>query len=201
MIYLYGVCTTPGPAIDDAGVEGAPVITLAGGDLSAVCSRVPAPPRADARALLDHGRIVEAILARTTVLPVRFGCVQDDEDAVRALLARRRDAFLDALAAVDGCVEFSVRARWPAPAATASTGRAYLADRMAARGCGDAVHKPLARQSRASTVQYGAQGLTAAYLVVREAQPAFTTALTAVNREPLDLSCTGPWPPYSFVDA
>jgi hypothetical protein len=66
------------------------------------------------------------------------------------------------------------------------------------------VHEPLARGARAETVaQVNRPGelLRAAYLVDRGAARAFSARVAKIQEESprLRISCTGPWPPYSFV--
>jgi hypothetical protein len=93
----------------------------------------------------------------------------------------------------------------PSPSGTAwlmdrlETGRRE--DRLAA-----AVHEPLAALSAASArraARAPGEVLRAAYLVDRGSLAGFGDALNQMQRTLPEVAvvCTGPWPPYSFVDA
>jgi hypothetical protein len=100
--------------------------------------------------------------------------------------------------------------------APASRGRAYLMTRLAEEqrarverqqaGAQVAeIHVPLARLAVNSVQQMLVTPrllLTAAYLVERDQVEVFRQAVAALSDAHPDLSllCTGPWPPYNFVD-
>lgn len=194
MIGVYAITHAPAP---DVGVS-----SLAAGRLAAVFSPLDAPPEPTPDALWAHERVVEQVMAVQPVLPVQFGMTLASERALGDLLSERRAAFEELLATVDGCVELSVRVRWtPAPTAAAESGRQYLEDRLEERRSADEVHRPLAALARSSTTRSEPGLLAAAYLVPADAVRPFTGRLETMRDEhpALDFSCTGPWPPYSFV--
>lgn len=194
MICVYAITRAPAPDID--------VHSVARGGLAAIFSSVEAAPEPTPDALLAHERVVEQVMAVQPVLPVQFGMTLADEGALAGLLDERRAAFEESLASVDGCVELSVRVRWtPSETAATGSGREYLADRFEERRRADEVHRPLAGLARSSTSRSEPGLLAAAYLVPAEAVGPFTGRLEAIRDEhpALDFSCTGPWPPYSFV--
>lgn len=145
------------------GVAGAPVRLVpegAGSALSAAVSSVPAHDfREDAlrRHLEDldwletvaraHHTVIEALAARTTVLPLRLATVYLDDGRVGAMLREEADAFSDALERLAGHLEWGVKiyvepqpdplaTDAPAMADTAdglSPGRAYLRARRSQR--------------------------------------------------------------------
>jgi hypothetical protein len=66
------------------------------------------------------------------------------------------------------------------------------------------VHEPLAGFARAATVARANRAgelLRAAYLVDREATERLSSRVREIQEEnpQLRITCTGPWPPYSFV--
>jgi len=203
MIYVYAISEAPA-AVEADGICGAPARSLQAGALAAVISTLEEPPTAEAPALLAHEGVVEAVMAAQPVLPVQFGMTFAEEAEVTALLERRQDAFGELLREVRGCVELSVRVRWspPEPAA-AESGRDYLQDRRHERRRADVVHQPLAALARSSTSRSEPGLLAAAYLVPAADVGPFTGRLETIRDEhpDLDFSCTGPWPPYSFVGA
>jgi len=135
--------------------------------------------------LWDHEAVVEAVMQDGAVLPMRCGSVVDD---VEAFLASRRASLVAALSRVRGAVELGVR-----PAAddrdAPSSGTEYLMRRVAF----DRVHVPLSSLARASARRV--HGF--AYLVDAGAVDAFRSRVAALDPR---LVCTGPWPPYSFVE-
>ncbi len=81
------------------------------GDLAALVSDVERGPLMAARELRAHWRVLEEVAARTTVLPVRFGTVLDDDAAVVArFLAPRHDRLAAQLAELSGKVQVTVKA-------------------------------------------------------------------------------------------
>jgi hypothetical protein len=200
VIHLYAIAE-PGPAV--------PLPEVRDGELCGIYAREgdrePTP-----EALLRHERIVESLAARRTLLPVRFGTALEDEDELRALLESRAGEFAAALELVRGRVELGVRARYriarqdPRP----ESGRAFvaqkLARRRAAQDVADSLHAELA--GRASEAVARVLGdpepqFAGAYLVERSGVDGFRAQVDELRarRPSLDVVCTGPWPPYSFV--
>jgi len=101
---LPGVCLPL-----DADGHAVRVVTEQG--LAAAISEVPDPvPSASLGQLQAFVAVVENLHAMRTVLPMRYGCVLPTEGRVAALLRERGPEFADALDAVEGCAEMSVRA-------------------------------------------------------------------------------------------
>jgi Gas vesicle synthesis protein GvpL/GvpF len=115
--YVYGIL--PGDVELDAGVDGVGdppgEIRLArSGDLAALVSEVdPAKPLGTPEDLQAHQDILDSVITSSPVLPLRFGAVLADEDAVVAeLLEPNRDEFTAALEELDGRVEYVVKGRF-----------------------------------------------------------------------------------------
>ncbi|MBC3191401.1 GvpL/GvpF family gas vesicle protein [Pseudonocardia sp. C8] len=114
--YVYGVVAAGAeiPA-DLAAVGGAGEITLIDhGDLAAIVSDIPTDrPLGRPDDLKAHERVVDAVAAERTVLPMRFGgVVRDDRAVVSELLEPHHDFFADALRQLDGRVQFVVSGRY-----------------------------------------------------------------------------------------
>jgi hypothetical protein len=82
--------------------------------------------------LLAYERVVEAIHARRAVIPLRYGCVMENESAVLRLLENHRQEYWALLARLPGMTEMGIRVLWQAcpavpPASASSPGMAYLA--------------------------------------------------------------------------
>jgi len=198
VIYLYAITDRPGTPLPRG-----PLRELAAHGLAAVfAARTP-----------DSDPSVEALMHDRAVLPMRFGTCLRDEAAVHALLDDRRREFQRLLDDVRGRVELGVRIAGTPAVATAgqqpSTGAEYMAQRRGARREAEqiakAVHTPLARIADRSTTQHtrgGSDLMTASYLLPDDRIGRFTRRIQELQRAhpELALTCTGPWPPYSFVE-
>ena len=184
-----------------------------------------------------------------TVLPLRFGTICPDADALREILLLSTNELLNDLERVRGKVEIALRiadgdrsaelpdktlerdhvpSRQPAEAVRAilvasnddepsGRGAAYLRARLQHH------HSEMAREDSAKRLgQLLRQNLDAVLkdvvcappadasagyriscLVERDRVPAFADALIRFRADhpQFDVTCTGPWPPYSFVAA
>jgi hypothetical protein len=99
MTVVYGIVPAETP-LDGvpAGIGGAPVGRVVSGGLAALVSPVEGDElRATRRDLLSHSAVLERAIAAGPVLPLRFGIVLRDEDAVANELLEPRHAELTAL--------------------------------------------------------------------------------------------------------
>lgn len=214
MVYVYAV--TEGAA----GLAAGNVVGLADGEvrivsipgLAAIVSDHPggldSPSEDD---LWAHERVVERVMADRSVLPMRFGSLLADDEAVSALLTTRRAEFTSGLRRVAGAIELGVRVAWhPGGAAPgdSTSGSAYLQSlvdqRRRARALAERIDAPLARLARDSRQRLLLTDnlpLSGAYLVDRERLDAFKTEVAALDEQigQAEIMCTGPWPPYSFA--
>jgi hypothetical protein len=112
-VYVYGIApaadavpvTAPGVGAPEAGVR-----RIEHGELAALVSDVPPGPLTAARDLRAHWGVLEEAAERTTVLPVRFGTVMENDDAVvNEFLAGRHDRLAAQLAELAGKVQLTVK--------------------------------------------------------------------------------------------
>jgi hypothetical protein len=110
--YVYGVVPASAAPPARAGIGGAALETIASGGTAAIVSDVAAGDLEAGRAeLMIHAQVLEDALEKGVVLPMRFGVVMADSDAVRdRLLDRHSDALLAQLAELEGKVELHLRA-------------------------------------------------------------------------------------------
>jgi hypothetical protein len=226
VIWVYAIGDRPEvPSPPDAvGLAGAPVEGVREGELLAVLSRHDELPAVrGVEALWTHEHVVEGLMAQRAVLPMRFGSRLPGDAALRDALTTRQGELLAALDGVRGRVELAVRAMSAAgadrgdgaedaPAGAAEgrqTGREYLRAKLELRrradAAGVALHAPLAALAVAASRRPGqvpGELLRAAYLVERPVVAEFRAAAQRLQRKHRDAAvlCTGPWPPYSFVD-
>jgi hypothetical protein len=216
VIYAYGICEAQATEITEGrrGLGGARLRALRADALAAVYSRHrslrPRPSRDD---VLVHERVLEAVMERGPVLPLRFGTRLGSEQDLEAALRERCEELLPALDRVRGRVELGLRVlgAGPEPSSRAKqSGRDYLLDRLEAQRRAEAVarelHAPLAGLAVASRLRERMQPptvLVGSYLVAQDAVDGFRSHAEALaNRHPdLRVVVTGPWPPYSFTGA
>ncbi|URM92447.1 GvpL/GvpF family gas vesicle protein [Streptomyces sp. MRC013] len=112
--YVYGITRSSHPAlpekVDGVGDPPRPVRVLTHGGVAALVSDAPENLRPKRRDLLAHQNVLGAAGADGTVLPLRFGGVSPDDDAVLAVLREREEHYLERLQSLDGKVEYNVKA-------------------------------------------------------------------------------------------
>jgi Gas vesicle synthesis protein GvpL/GvpF len=110
---VYGIVPAKTP-LDGAppGIGGAPVGRVVSGGLAALVSPVEGDDlRATRRDLLSHSAVLEHAVAAGPVLPLRFGIVLRDEEAVaEELLEARHDELRTLLKRFERLVELRVKA-------------------------------------------------------------------------------------------
>jgi len=95
------------------GGRGDPVTTIAYRDLSTVVSSVPMSKYVVSKEImLDHEKVIEAVMKDYTVLPVRFYTVAPNAEEIRSLLRRRYQEFKKLLRELDNKVELGLKALW-----------------------------------------------------------------------------------------
>jgi len=108
------------PEREESATVGSRPVATAGTSLAGQASRgtfAPTIPRA-----MAFARVVEALHAAGTVLPMRYGCLLDAPDEVMELLRRRRGEFLASLDRLEGCAEMGIRVLLPEVEAEKGTG-------------------------------------------------------------------------------
>jgi Gas vesicle synthesis protein GvpL/GvpF len=227
MLYVYGVVDSPQFSAAVSGHEEAIVFPVACGELAAAASGVSCALEPQVQNIWRHEQVLEVLMQEHAVLPLRFGTCVRDVDTLSHDLQRRRPALLESLARVRGKVEFALRvagimAAGESPVIcrddTASSllpGTRYLQAKAkifheqanmdaAARRVRDILQPYLDGAAVAAVWELSGKAsapLTGSYLVGRDNIPQFIHAIdTARGDHPaLDITCSGPWAPYSFV--
>jgi hypothetical protein len=214
VIYAYGIAH-PSPTLPPGrrGLGGAALRVLETRGLAAVYSqhrRFRARP--EAALVIEHERVLEAVMACAPVLPMRFGTQLDSTERLAAAVAGRHRELRAALDRVRGRVELGVRvlptdppaARPPSP----SSGRDHLLSLAAARRRDERIagqiHHPLDDLAAGSVVREHSPSPTvmvAAYLVDTGQVDSFRHRAdeVAASHPDVRVVVTGPWPPYSFT--
>lgn len=112
--YVYGITARSHPALPEGmtgvGEPPLPVRILTAGDLAAVVSDAPEGLRPKRRDLLAHQNVLAETGAGGCVLPMRFGSVATDDDAVTQVLGERAEHYAERLRELDGKVEYNIKA-------------------------------------------------------------------------------------------
>ncbi len=229
MIYVYAMTDRPeAPLPTQSGQHDEALAKVIWRDVVAVVSRFDGSQLSKtADELWRHEEVVEALMNDRAVVPVRFGTLLPSPQRVNDLLCRAYDALTQDIERVRGQIEIGVRFLTAVDAAETSSegmplfrngpGSAYLWARLVRqrelrdrqRATLSLVREAfdlLASHANASTLDDGPddrRGTSAAFLVSRDRLECFRDIVGGVaNAHPeLALLCTGPWPPYSFVNA
>lgn len=115
--HVYGIVPADVQPNDDARGIGDPpaeISVIQHGDIAALVSEIAADQAlGNPEDLATHARLLDAAAAETPVLPLRFGSVLTDSDAVkRELLEAHHDEFAAALNELEGKAQYLVRGRY-----------------------------------------------------------------------------------------
>ncbi len=115
--YLYAIVDAAEHlASGDIGVNGATVYPVPQGPIVALVSDITEKRiRPERKNLVTHHAVVKRLMEETTVLPVAFGTIADSPKAVREILTKNTDTFVEQLALVRGRVEMGLRVNWDVP--------------------------------------------------------------------------------------
>ncbi|CAM5535016.1 GvpL/GvpF family gas vesicle protein [Streptomyces aurantiogriseus] len=112
--YVYGITARSHADLPEelagVGEPPLPVRVLTEGELAAVVSDAPENLRPKRKELLAHQNVLAEVGADGCVLPMRFGSVAPDDKAVTGVLAERAEHYQERLRALDGKVEYNVKA-------------------------------------------------------------------------------------------
>lgn len=210
MIQLYAITDASAPPLPEIPT----LTTVATRELAAVCGAATAD-EVTPDLLWRHERVVEKLMDDRDVLPVRYGTQVSDETSVKRILAENYERLVEGLERVRGAAEVSVRAYRADPQSASfaneesRSGAEYLRARAGALAAEDeaveTIHEPLTAVAREGTLRQtrsGREVLCAAYLLNRADVSRFGGLLAELQEAhpELRLTCTGPWPPYSFAE-
>lgn len=216
------------PELDLAGLDDEPLRRVAHGEVEALASDAPPELLGARRELRRHAEVIEEALRHTTVVPMGFGVVFPDDDAVVAdLLGPREADLLALLTRLEGRIEVRVRGYYDEDsvlaevvtedprlqaAATGLNERIRLGERIAealeVKREADAQHllrrlEPFALDTARRPPATEMTVIDAAFLVDRDGLERFDAAVGALGGEIAErvrLKYVGPLPPATFVD-
>lgn len=212
MIYLYAITAATAQVPTSLGLEDAELRLARAHEVAGLYSiHERLDPRPEPEALWRHQQVIEAAMQVGPALPVRFGTTFERGDALIASLQRRGADLRGQLDRVKGCVELAVRVGLAQPGPgerIPEDGRGYLEARLARRRRERAIVddtlaplRELAVGERHGDGRAETEIVRASYLVPSDEVERFSAEATLLaERNPeIWLSCTGPWPPYSFA--
>ena len=209
------------------GLHAGVVTNLPYRGIGVAVSVLPMPVGDIVAGAVEHEAVVERLMEAHTVLPMRFPTVFSSLEVILAMMARRHDSFRESLCRLQGRVEFGVKVLWPCDAgrylnvqgrdALATNGRQYMQERYRQHQCHQALQKQAARCGGTLDVSLGewaaakkVRNLTTdrlavdgVYLVDKTKEEGFRRAFANLRRDEPGFKylLSGPWPPYSFVEA
>lgn len=226
---IYGIVDSDRPAPEGiVGLHGGAVTNLPYRGIGAAVSALPGPVGDIATGAVRHEAVVERLMETHTVLPMRFPTVFGSPDAVVAMMARHYDSFHKSLCRLHGRVEFSVKVLCPDRSLPESahpcdrerrptSGRQYMQERYRqhkgrqvrqeqAAQWGIIFHASLGEwvaAKKVGTLVTDRLAFDGIYLVDMARQGDFRRAFANLVGEEPDLQylLSGPWPPYSFIEA
>ncbi|MFE6281858.1 GvpL/GvpF family gas vesicle protein [Streptomyces sp. NPDC057877] len=112
--YVYGITASSHPALPEGmggvGDPARPLRVLKQGALAAIVSDAPEGLRPKRKELMAHQNVLAEAGSAACVLPMRFGSIAPDDDSVTGVLAERADHYEERLRALEGKVEYNVKA-------------------------------------------------------------------------------------------
>lgn len=95
------------------GERGDPVVTIHYKELGAVVSTSPEGEYDSSRRhMLNHTKVLEEVMERHSILPVRFNTISPDRAMLERLLVARYDELIGELDRMEGKIEMGVKALW-----------------------------------------------------------------------------------------
>ena len=112
--YIYGFMrsdATLSSAIN--GIDGKPIFTISDNGVAAVVSDGPdGKLRPERKNLSAHHSVIKEVMKTSTILPVSFGVVADNETFIRKILKFNHDSFTTQLNRLEGKVEMGIKVIW-----------------------------------------------------------------------------------------
>ena len=112
--YIYGFMRNGAkPTFTIPGIDGKPVFTISDNGVAAVVSDGPdGKLRPERKHLSAHHSVIKEIMKTSTILPVSFGVVADNEASIKKILKLNHDSFISQLKKLEGKVEMGLKIAW-----------------------------------------------------------------------------------------
>ena len=116
-LYLYAIASAPEVRTRGAiGLFDAEVFSISDGNVAALVSEAPNEKiRPERRNLAHHQGVLKKLMEEGTVLPMAFGIIAEDPNAIHTILEKNHEEFVRELRRVEGSVEMGLRVVWDVP--------------------------------------------------------------------------------------
>ena len=192
-LYVYGVINNKNLKLGIKGLKDKPIEKIDFRDISALTSIYPIlHPALKEDEAMQHADILKKIAKKTTVIPMSFGMVFNDQEILEMILSKSCMAIKQTLALIDGKIELGVKVVqnqfYDAPNGIALEILGQL-DKLSVKSVkGDNFSSRLL--------------LNHSFLVEKNKFSKFSKEIAELEEKHKNLKFiyTGPWPPYSFVN-
>lgn len=147
-LYLYGIIDSSSMIRESiCGLEGSGVYNVPYCDIGAVASEINQPIQGvSERVVLEHEAVVEKLMEKFTVLPVRLLTILDGREDVLSMMDDYYGDFRDNLDELRGKVEFGIKVVWPADKVKRRIINAYRTKNRNAHLLDDSVERRFVRE-------------------------------------------------------
>ena len=192
-LYVYGVINNKNLKLGIKGLKDKPIEKIDFRDISALTSIYPIlHPALKEDEAMQHADILKKIAKKTTVIPMSFGMIFNDQEILEMILSKSYLAIKQTLALIDGKIELGVKVVqnqfYDAPNGIVLEILGQL-DKLSVKSVkGDNFSSRLL--------------LNHSFLVEKNKFLKFSEEIAELEEKHKDLKFiyTGPWPPYSFVN-
>jgi gas vesicle protein GvpL/GvpF len=204
------------------GVNASPVRGFPCGEFVVIVSEIEHGAKLSPNAAVEHARILHECFKLATLLPFKFGTIFESDEAVRHAVRNNKKTFSDSITQLRGKAEMHIKVTVPEGTNLSDVvrelphkaGSEYLRRlreqasrdrerRSRARALSVQVHKllnPLQEEVSCKKVEQGIV-LDIAHLIhsdgLEKYHNRYSNALRQLKN--VEISLTGPWPPFHFV--
>lgn len=192
-LYVYGVINNKNLKLKVKGLKDEPIEKVDFKDISALTSIYPTLKAAlKEDEAMQHAEVLKKIAKKTTVVPMSFGTIFNDEEILETILSKSYLAIKQTLALIDGKFELGVKVV------------KNQFDNMP-NGIAQEILEPLDKLSVKSVKGDNFSDrllLNHSFLVEKNKFSKFSKEIAKLEEKHKNLKFiyTGPWPPYSFVN-
>ncbi|MBI2470007.1 MAG: GvpL/GvpF family gas vesicle protein [Planctomycetes bacterium] len=112
--YIYGFTRSEAPfGLTINGIDGKQVFVISDNGVAAVVSdELNGKLRPERKNLSAHNNVIKEVMKTSTILPVSFGVVADNETGIKKILKLNHDSFINQLKKLEGKVEMGLKIVW-----------------------------------------------------------------------------------------
>ena len=192
-LYLYGIINNNDAELDIKGLKNRPIKKINFKDISALTSSYPTLKSVlKEEEAMHHADILKKIAEKTTIVPVSYGTVFENQGILRTILSNSYPAIKQTLILIDGKIELGLKV---------------------VKNEFDDVNNGVAIEILDSLSKLSIKNikgdifsdrllLNHSFLVEKNKFSEFSEEIAKLEQKHNDLKFvyTGPWPPYSFVN-